>query len=212
MTQQRGRLTEAQRRALDTLLPQLALDVEQPLDVRTAFGRDGPLGVEIGFGTGDALASWSLDAPDWNLLGIEIYPPGIGALLNRIERESLSGIRIAMGRAEDVVANVLTDGSVGEIRIYFPDPWPKKRHHKRRLIQPVFVDRLVARLAPGGRIRFATDWQPYAEWASGVFMAHAELSQEAEEPVSRPITRFEQRGLRLGHSIFEATWVKRRIS
>lgn len=203
--QLRGRLTGAQRRALSEVLPRFLAPSDAPLDAADVFGRNAPLGVEIGFGTGDALLYWSSRRPDWNLLGIEIYPPGIGALLNRIEAECVSNIRIAQERAEEVMDRVLAPSSVAEFRIFFPDPWPKKRHHKRRLIQPQFVDRLVERLVPGGDLHFATDWEPYAAWAEEVFGLQPALirKQPLEGDVLRPVTRFEQRGYRLGHRIFE---------
>lgn len=208
--QLRGRLTGAQRRALNDLLPRFLAPFDAPLDQAGVFGRQAPLGVEIGFGTGDALLHWSERRPDWNLLGIEIYPPGIGALLNRIEAEAVSNIRIAQGRAEEVIEQALLPSSVAEFRIFFPDPWPKKRHHKRRLIQPEFVDRLLDRLLPGGTVHFATDWAPYAEWAEAVFGSQPALIRR--EPLQsdelRPVTRFERRGQRLGHHIFEYRYTR----
>ncbi len=208
--QLRGRLTGAQRRALDELLPLYSANSEVLLDAAQLFGRSAPLGIEIGFGTGDALIHWATAQPDWNLLGVEIYPPGIGALLNRIEEDGVENVRIVQGRAEDVVEKVLSRASVAEVRIFFPDPWPKKRHHKRRLIQPAFVERLMGRMAVNGELHFATDWEPYALWATGVFAGFPELApvEAANAQDLRPPTRFEQRGHRLGHQIFEFQFKK----
>lgn len=208
--QLRGRFTQAQRRALDELLPRYAVNPDACLDAVALFGRTAPLGVEIGFGTGDALIHWALQRPDWNLLGIEIYPPGIGALLNRVEAASLTNIRIAQGRAEEITERVLPLATVEEVRVFFPDPWPKKRHHKRRLIQPAFLGQLLERISPQGELHFATDWEPYAVWAEEVFAKFPGLVRlEALDLRDlRPPTRFEQRGQRLGHQIFEFRFKK----
>jgi len=208
--QQRGRLTIAQRRALDELLPAYAVDFSKPLEALDVYGREAPLGVEIGFGTGDALIHWRELQPDWNLLGIEIYPPGIGLLLNRLAAGEASHVKIAQGRAEDVFETFLGPASVAGVRIFFPDPWPKKRHHKRRLIQPAFVARLAERLLPGGLLHFATDWEPYAEWAQALFAAEPLLLQVESQDVEtlRPQTRFERRGQRLGHRIKALCYVR----
>jgi len=201
--QQRGRLTIAQRRALEELLPGYSVDFSKPLVPLEVYGREAPLGVEIGFGTGDALVHWGEQQPDWNLLGIEIYPPGIGALLNRLAACDVSHVKIAQGRAEDVFETCLGTATVAGVRIFFPDPWPKKRHHKRRLIQPAFVGRVADRLQPGGLLHFATDWEPYAESAQALFAAEPTLWQVEWRDVEslRPETRFERRGQRLGHRI-----------
>jgi tRNA (guanine-N7-)-methyltransferase len=206
----RGRLTTAQRRALDELLPDYAVDCSAPLLAEHVYGRNAPLGVEIGFGTGDALIHWSEQQPDWNFLGIEIYPPGIGALLTRLAANESAHVKIAQGRAEDVFGTLLGPESVAGVRILFPDPWPKKRHHKRRLIQSAFVANLVDRLQPGGLLHFATDWEPYAEWAQALFAAEPTLRQIEAEDVEnlRPETRFERRGQRLGHRIIALCYVR----
>ena len=211
MTQQRGRLTDAQRRALTEFLPEVAVDPLTGLDAAAIFGREAPLGVEIGFGAGDALLFWAENQPDWNLLGVEIYPPGIGSLLNRIQAKLVGNIRVAQARAEEVLERVLKPESVSEFRIFFPDPWPKKRHHKRRLIQPAFVAGLAERLACDGVIHAATDWAPYAEWMEATFAQSPSLVREppSQAEMLRPVTRFERRGQRLGHDIFEFRYRKR---
>ena len=159
----RGRMTKGQRRALAELGDRYVADPEQG-DWPVAFGRTAPLGVEIGFGMGHALLDWAMRRPDMNLVGIEIYQPGIGALLAGIERQNLSNLRVLPGNAVLVLEEKFRPASIDEIRIWFPDPWPRKRHHKRRLIQPAFAASLASRLAPGGWLRLATDWAPYAEW------------------------------------------------
>ncbi len=208
MTHPRGRLTNAQRRGLEEVLPEYVV-VADDNSTSGWFGRDAPLGVEIGFGMGDALCNWASDVPDWNLLGIDIYIPGIGALVNRLSADGIPNVRVAQGRAEEFVAERLPASSVDEFRVFFPDPWPKKRHHKRRLIQPQFVASMVERLKVGGLVWFVTDWTPYAEWALDVFdkspnlrpseRVHAETSARSE-------TKFERRGLRLGHAITELVY------
>lgn len=208
LTHPRGRLTNAQRRGLQEVLPAYVVASE---DGSTSgwFGRDAPLGIEIGFGMGDALCSWASDAPDWNLLGIDIYSPGIGALANRLSTEGITNVRVAQGRAEEFVAARLPDSSVDEFRVFFPDPWPKKRHHKRRLIQPSFVASMVERLKVGGLVWFVTDWAPYAEWALDVFDKTPDLVPREDsntEKSTRAETKFERRGLRLGHAITDLVY------
>jgi len=209
-------MTRAQARVLSDpgafLLPQE--DNDKPLDATTTFGRDAPLGVEIGFGMGHALLAWGADRPDWNLLGIEVYQPGIGALLLGLEREALGNVRVVEGTAEQVLEVRLAEASVDEVRIFFPDPWPKKRHHKRRLVQPEFVRLLSSRLKPGATIWLATDWEPYAGWMLEVLDAAPELCNAAgrgfaERGAERVTTRFEARGERLGHKVWDLIFTRR---
>ncbi len=206
MSTQRGRLTRAQRRALDTLLP----SYEQRA---TPYPRPAPLGVEIGFGMGEALEQWALAQPDWNLLGIEIYPSGVGALLNRLEQAGFENVRVAVERAEVVLEERLAPSSVREFRVLFPDPWPKKRHHKRRLLQPAFISMLAHRLEPGGALYVATDWAPYAEWALENLSAEPLLVNTSHGFSARDdrrlVTKFEARGKRLGHDIFDLCFTRR---
>ena len=162
---------------------------------------------------GEALANWAQDCPEWNLLGIEIYPSGLGAMLNRIEQEGLTNVRLTSYRAEEVLAENLGEASVQEFRILFPDPWPKKRHHKRRLLQPGFVKLLASRLKPGGELYVATDWAPYAEWALEALSQEPTLENLAQEYAERDErrveTKFEARGRRLGHDIFDLRFTRR---
>lgn len=210
MTHPRGRLTSAQRRGLQDALPAYIL-ADGGNSTSRWFGREAPFGVEIGFGMGDALCNWAIDAPDWNLLGIDIYSPGIGALANRLSTEGITNVRVAQGRAEEFVAERLEALSVDEFRVFFPDPWPKKRHHKRRLIQSPFVATMVDRLKMGGRLWFVTDWDPYAERAADLFDESPDLAPSAgfgSEGLIRPETKFERRGLRLGHAITELVYTR----
>ena len=194
-------MTRGQRRALVTLAHRYIVDPD-PNDWHREFGRDAPICVEIGFGMGQALLDWAAAAPDMNLVGIEIYEPGIGAMLAGIEREALSNVRVLRGEAEELLEVKFLSASVAETRIWFPDPWPKKRHHKRRLIRPEFAALLADRLVPGGVLRIATDWAPYAEWIGEVLDAESALGPAAASS-KRPETRFEARGRRLGHAIRE---------
>lgn len=206
----RGRMTRAQQRALQTLATEQVLVVaESTTPASSLFDRAAPLGVEIGFGMGQALLAWAADKPDWNLLGIEVYQPGIGSLLLGAEREALPNLRVLEGDAEQALEIHLAPDSVAEFRIFFPDPWPKKRHHKRRLVQPDFIRLLASRLIPGGRVLLATDWGPYADWMLEVLNSEPALRNLAasggfaERAGERVTTRFEARGARLGHDVWD---------
>lgn len=199
-----GRLTPAQQRALADLLPvyEIAPDLD---DVGTDFNRQQPLVVEIGFGNGEALAWMAANEPQRNFLGIEVHEPGVGRLLRDIHAQGLENVRVAMRDAVEVLSSQVPAGQLEEVRIYFPDPWPKKRHHKRRLVQAGFITLLAERIRPGGLLHLATDWQPYAEWmleqlAPNPFFEN--LGQPfVERPAWRPQTHFERRGERKGHGI-----------
>lgn len=204
----RGRMTAGQSRALAELGRFRLPHPGDRLDPDVVFRRSAPLGVEIGFGMGHALLDWARARPDLNLLGIEIYQAGIGALLLGLEREGIDNVRVLEAPAEAVLAERLAPGSVDEIRIFFPDPWPKKRHWKRRLIQPAFVALLADCLRPGGQLWLATDWVPYAEWMTEVLAGEPRLTALSATELataalaqSRLPTRFEARGARLGHAI-----------
>ncbi|MDT8438332.1 MAG: tRNA (guanosine(46)-N7)-methyltransferase TrmB [Wenzhouxiangellaceae bacterium] len=199
-----GRLTPAQQTALTELLPhyQIAADCT---DLRDAFDRRAPLIVEIGFGNGDTLAAMAAAEPDADFVGIEVHEPGVGRLLRRVHEQGLTNVRVAMRDAVEVLAEQTRPGSIRELRIYFPDPWPKKRHHKRRLVQRDFLQRAAERLEPGGLLHLATDWQPYADWMVEEIQAVAALELLGDPWVSRPTwrpqTRFEARGEQRGHVI-----------
>ncbi|MDN4598808.1 tRNA (guanosine(46)-N7)-methyltransferase TrmB [Leifsonia virtsii] len=206
----RGRKTEAQQRAIDELWPTYGLEFDgSPLDLDAAFGRTAPRVVEIGFGNGENLLTLAERHPDRDFLGIEVHGAGIGRVLGAMRDRGLGNIRIVRHDAVEVFERGLAEGSVDEILIFFPDPWPKARHHRRRLVQPEVARLLVRALAPEGVLRLATDWEPYAEHMIEVLDAEPGLVNQAGEarfvprPDDRPVTKFERRGERLGHAIFD---------
>jgi tRNA (guanine-N7-)-methyltransferase len=204
-----GRMTRAQARAHATLLPRYGLPfAREPLDLAGLFGRAAPKIVEIGSGMGETTALIAQENPDKDYLAIEVHSPGVGSLLNRIEILGLANVRVIQHDAVDVLEWMLPPGSLDGIHIFFPDPWPKKRHHKRRLIQPPFVALLAERLKPGGYLHLATDWQDYAKHILAVLSGEPRLANTAgtgfaPRPASRPPTKFEERGRRLGHGVWD---------
>lgn len=201
-------MSVAQTRAYETLFAQYALPYSaEPIDLDQVFGRRAPRTLEIGFGMGQTTASIAHAHPEVDYLGIEVHSPGVGSLLKQIAELGLSNLRIVQHDAVDVVQNMLLPGSLDAIHVFFPDPWPKKRHHKRRLVQAPFVTLLASRLKAGGYIHLATDWQEYAEQMLEVLRSEASLSNTAAayaaRPGYRPLTKFEQRGLRLGHGVWD---------
>ena len=204
-----GRLTKGQERALQTAWPTFGIEyLDQPLDLNQAFGRnDSKKILEIGFGMGDATAKIAQTLPDCDFLAVEVHTPGVGSLLKLMQEGGISNIRIIQHDAVEVLQNMLTDASLDGVHIFFPDPWHKKRHHKRRLIQAEFVKLLCAKLKAGAYIHVATDWQEYAEWVLEVLQGEPQLqntaSDYAEKPSYRPLTKFENRGLKLGHGVWD---------
>jgi len=205
-----GRITEAQERALEVLWPKYGVEfAPAPLNLNTLFGRQAPRGVEIGFGNGDNLAKMAAAHPERDYLGVEVHRPGVGRLLLALEEGQLSNVRLICHDAVEVLAQQIAQQSLDEVIILFPDPWPKKRHHKRRLVQSAFVELVTGRLAPGGLLRMATDWQPYAEEMLATLQANPRLQNLAADgryiprPVDRSATRFEKRGERLGHDVWD---------
>jgi tRNA (guanine-N7-)-methyltransferase len=203
-----GRMGPGQQRALQTLGPRFLLPFQpQPLDLAATFGRDAPTVLEIGFGMGDATAQIAAALPQTNFLAVEVHAPGVGALLKRIGEQGLTNLRLVQHDAVEVLQQMVPPDSLAGVHIYFPDPWHKKRHHKRRLLQPEFVARLATHLAPGGYLHCATDWQPYAEQMLQVLSAEPRLRNTAEgyapRPPWRPQTKFETRGLKLGHGVWD---------
>lgn len=207
-----GRLTTAQRLALENHWSEFGLEIEGALDLDAVFGRAAARHLEIGFGMGDALLSVAQAAPDQDFLGIDVYEPGIGRALRGIADLGLSNVRLVRGDAVDLCTLSLADASLDSVLIFFPDPWPKKRHHKRRLISTKFVTLLAAKLKSGARLQLATDWRDYAFWMlevienSGLFENIAGSGQFSERPGSRPLTKFERRGQRLGHDVFDLVY------
>ena len=203
-----GRMGSGQVRAMEELGPAYVLPyAAQPLDAAQAFGRSAPLVLEIGFGMGDATAAIAAALPDTDFLGVEVHSPGVGALLKLIGEQGLANVRIVRHDAVEVLDHMIAPGSLGGVHVFFPDPWHKKKHNKRRLIQPAFVAQLCTRLAAGGYLHCATDWQPYAEQMLEVLSAEPALRNTAEgyapRPHYRPLTKFERRGLKLGHGVWD---------
>jgi len=206
-----GRVTTGQAKAFEDLGPRYLLNYQNaPLDAQAAFGRTAPLILEIGFGMGEATAHIARVRPDDNFLCCEVHEPGVGALLKRIGEHDITNIRILQHDAVEVLEQMLPEGCLDGIHIFFPDPWHKKKHNKRRLIQSAFVAKLTARLKVGGYIHCATDWQPYAEQMLEVLDAEPLLRNTAEgyapQPDYRPLTKFENRGLRLGHGVWDVVF------
>jgi len=202
-----GRMSPAQQRACDELYPRYGVTPATPLDFRALFGRDAPVVLEIGFGMGETTAAIAAAQPDVDFLGVEMHWPGVGALLRRIEAARLSNIRVLRHDAVDVVGTMIPPASLARIHVYFPDPWPKKRHHKRRLLQPPFVHALALALVPGGCLHVATDWADYADGILATLRTEPLLVNTAEgfapRPAWRPLTKFEQRGIACGHPVFD---------
>jgi tRNA (guanine-N7-)-methyltransferase len=209
-----GRMGPGQQRALDELGPRFLLPYQaQPLDFKSVFGRGAPTVLEIGFGMGDATAQIAAALPGSDFIGIEVHAPGVGALLKRIGEMGLTNLRLVQHDAVEVLESMIPPQSLAGVHLYFPDPWHKKRHHKRRLVQPAFVQHLATRLAPGGYLHCATDWQPYAEQMLELLSAEPALRNTAEgfatRPHWRPLTKFEARGLKLGHGVWDLLFRKR---
>jgi tRNA (guanine-N7-)-methyltransferase len=209
-----GRTTTGQAKAFTELGPQFLVAYQtQPIDFKAAFGRDAPVVLEIGFGMGEATANIAALMPEKNFLCCEVHEPGVGALLKRVGEQGLTNIRIVQHDAVEVIDRMLPEGSLAGVHVFFPDPWHKLRHHKRRLLQPALVTRLAARLRSGGYIHCATDWQPYAQQMLEVLSAEPQLANTAEayapRPHYRPLTKFENRGLKLGHGVWDLVFVKR---
>lgn len=205
-----GRITPAQERALEELWPRYGLELDAaPLDLDECFGRRARRVAEIGFGNGDNLLALAASRPDEDFLGIEVHRPGVGRLLLQLEERALGNVRVICRDAVEVLERYLGGSCLDEILILFPDPWPKKRHHKRRLIQPAFVALLVERLKDGGALRLATDWEPYAVEILATLSVEPRLSNVSPDggfvtrPTERSPTRFERRGERLGHQVWD---------
>jgi tRNA (guanine-N7-)-methyltransferase len=211
-----GRMGSGQLRAIAELSPRFVLPYgTHLLDVEQAFGNAQPLILEIGFGMGETTAAIAAARPEHNFLGVEVHEAGVGALLKRIGEQSLSNIRIMEHDAVEVVRDMLARDSLAGVHVFFPDPWHKKRHHKRRLMQAAFVSLLSSRIKPGGYLHFATDWQEYADYCADILSAEPILlntvsaeTRFAPKPEYRPLTKFEARGLRLGHGVWDLVFRK----
>jgi tRNA (guanine-N7-)-methyltransferase len=210
-----GRVTDAQRRACETLLPRFGMSYSrEPLDLDRVFGRVAPRVLEIGFGMGETTARIAAQHPEIDYLGTEVHTPGVGSLLNRIVEPGLDNVRVIQHDAVEVLEHMIAPESLDGVHIFFPDPWPKKRHHKRRLIQPPFVALLVSRIKAGAYVHVATDWEDYAQQIMEVLSDNPLLVNTSDgfapRPAWRPQTKFEARGLRLGHRVWDVVF--RRLS
>ena len=208
-----GRVSKAQRRAHDILLPRYGVAFERrPLDLDALFGRRAPRILEVGFGMGETTAEIAAAHPHNDYLAIEVHTPGVGSLLKQIDERGLTNIRIVQHDAVEVLEHMVAPATLDGAHVFFPDPWPKKRHHKRRLLKPGFVQLLASRLKPAGYIHVATDWEEYArevlEVMSGEHALENSAAAFAARPDDRPLTKFEERGLKLGHRVWDIIFVK----
>ncbi len=197
----RRRTSPGQVEVLERLRPAYAVAVDRPLDAAAVYGRTAPLVLEIGSGTGEAAVAMAAADPSRDLLAVEVHTPGVATLLRRVEQEGLSNVRVAEGDGLQVLTDALGPGSLDEVRVFFPDPWPKARHVKRRLVTPSFSALVADRLRPGGRLHVATDWASYAEQVLEVVGASPDLQVVSRERGARPLTRFERRGISAGRPI-----------
>ncbi|MCU0840676.1 MAG: tRNA (guanosine(46)-N7)-methyltransferase TrmB [Thiobacillaceae bacterium] len=212
-----GRMGPGQEKALAELGPRFLIPYAQgPLDLDAAFGRIAPKILEIGFGMGETTARIAAEHPDTDYLGVEVHTPGVGALLKRIGELNLANLRLVRHDAVEVLRHMIPEAGLDGIHIFFPDPWHKKRHHKRRLIQPPLASLLASRLRPGGYLHLATDWEDYARQMLRVLSAEPGLENTvpafAPRPAYRPLTKFEQRGLRLGHGVWDLVFRRRQTT
>lgn len=211
-----GRLTKGQQRALDELWGRFGIDNSgTPLDLSRVFGREAPKVLEIGFGNGASLAQMAAAHPELDFLGIEVHRPGVGALLLLLEQNGLGNVRVICDDAVEVLKSRLAEASLDRVQLFFPDPWHKKRHHKRRILQPAFVNLVHDKLKPGGILHLATDWQDYAQQMLDTMNAAPGFRNLADDrgysprPDMRPLTKFEQRGQRLGHGVWDLLFARR---
>jgi tRNA (guanine-N7-)-methyltransferase len=209
-----GHLSTGQARALEEFGPKFCIDYSpNVLDLDAAFGRQAPRVLEIGFGMGTATAEIAAQRADTDFLGVEVHTPGVGSLLKLIGEQSLTNLRIVQHDAVEVLENMLQPESLAGVHIFFPDPWHKSRHNKRRLIKPEFVQQLVTRIQSGGYLHLATDWEDYAVQMLAVLSAEPCLVNTAEayaeRPDYRPLTKFENRGIKLGHGVWDLVFKKR---
>jgi tRNA (guanine-N7-)-methyltransferase len=211
-----GRMTDAQDKAYQTLWDEYGLVCNHHrLDLQKTFGRDAPIVFEIGFGMGDSLLNQALNEPERDFIGVEVHKPGVGRLMNEAKKAGVTNLRVICEDAVEVLSDGLGPQSLEGVQIYFPDPWHKKRHHKRRIIQPDFINLLAHRVRLGGFCHLATDWAPYAEWMVEMFSQSAAWHNTSEDgdfvprPERRPITKFETRGERLGHDVFDLVYERK---
>jgi len=207
-----GRMSKRQTSAINRLFPIYGIAFnEQPLNFETLFERQADTVLEIGFGMGDSLAQMASENPRLNYIGIEVHRPGVGSLLASIEENQIDNIRIINHDAVEVLQQAIPNQSLDAIQIFFPDPWPKKRHYKRRLIQAPFVELLAKKLKSNGRLHLATDWKNYAEWIKEIMSASPDFSKLPDDtPHQRPTTKFEKRGMDLGHGVWDMIYARKK--
>jgi tRNA (guanine-N7-)-methyltransferase len=209
-----GRITAGQQRALRECWPRYGLEADALLDLAQVFGRDAPRTLEIGFGNGASLATMAAQQPQHDFIGIEVHRPGVGHLLQLIEEQGLGNVRVMREDAVQVLQHCIADDSLDRVLLFFPDPWHKKRHHKRRIVQPDFIELLASKIRHGGRLHMATDWEDYAQHmvevmsGSTAFRNCAASGAFVPRPEYRPVTKFEQRGQRLGHGVWDLVYEK----
>ena len=209
-----GRLSTAQARAIEQVGPRFCIPYQKAaIDARAAFGRTAPTIFEIGFGMGETTAAIATGMPENNFIAVEVHTPGVGSLLKQIGEQGLQNLRLLQHDAVEVLTHMIAPASLDGVHVFFPDPWHKARHNKRRLIQPPLVELLCSRLVPGGYLHCATDWQDYAEQMLAVMGAEPALVNTADSyaprPAYRPVTKFENRGLRLGHGVWDLVFRRR---
>jgi tRNA (guanine-N7-)-methyltransferase len=205
-----GRTTPAQKRALEQLLPKYGWPFTvTPISPLQVFGRSAPLVLEIGSGMGETTVEIAKARPDADFIAVEVHGPGVGSLLNRVHAANLSNVRIIRHDAHEVLEHMIADGALAAIHLFFPDPWPKKRHHKRRMVQPAFVALAARKLKEGGILHAATDWADYADQMNEVFSKEGLLEPAAAGFAARPLTKFESRGRRLGHPVRDLVFRRR---
>jgi tRNA (guanine-N7-)-methyltransferase len=207
-----GRMSPAQQRALDTLLPRYGVAFQNTaIDFDRVFGRSAPRVLEIGCGMGETTARIAAEQPAVDFLGVEVHAPGVGSLLRQVDERGLANVRVVMHDAVEVLAAMIPPASLAGVHVFFPDPWPKKRHHKRRLLKPGFVHELARRLLPGGYLHVATDWEDYAQEILATLASEPLLANSAPDfaprPEARPLTKFEARGLKLGHRVWDVIFL-----
>jgi tRNA (guanine-N7-)-methyltransferase len=204
-----GRTTPAQQRALDELFPRFGISFSNSLvDPKTLFGRSAPLVLEIGSGMGETTAEIAAAHPETDFIAVEVHGPGVGSLLRRIHEKDLANLRVIRHDAVEVLERMIPDGALAGLHLFFPDPWPKKRHHKRRLVQPPFAALAARKLAPGGYLHAATDWLDYLEQMEAVFSGEP-LLEKTQARKTRPTTKFERRGIGLGNPVRDLLFVRR---
>ncbi len=210
-----GRITPSQQRALDELWPRYGVEyMEQPLDLQQVFGRGAPVVLEIGFGNGETLVEQAAAHPEQDYVGIEVHEPGVGHCLLKAEEAGIANLRVVAHDAIEVLTHQVAPGSLARLNLYFPDPWPKKRHHKRRIVQDTFIDLVADHLVEGGTWNIATDWANYAEHIdetlarSQRFRCSERREHDGDAPLDRPQTKFERRGLRKGHRIWDWSFLR----